>query len=79
MMVVADGGGGELTGITRSHHALMHTTHLAIDSKVADWQTDVTNWPSSLTITASWDVALAREWGAAMGEEQRGKGMQVCS
>lgn len=46
--------------------------------KVADWQTMVTNWPSSLTMAATWDTALMREYGAACGAEQRGKGMQVC-
>lgn len=36
-----------------------------------------TTWPSSMTMGASWDVAIAREYGAACGAEQRGKGMQV--
>ena len=30
-----------------------------------------------MTMGASWDVAIAREYGAACGAEQRGKGMQV--
>ena len=44
---------------------------------VADWQVNVTTWPSSMTMAASWDVDLLRQYGAACGAEQRGKGMQV--
>ena len=44
---------------------------------VADWQVNVTTWPSSMTMGATWDVKIAREYGAACGAEQRGKGMQV--
>ena len=44
---------------------------------LADWVTGVTNFPSSLTAVASWDVDLMRQYGAMMGVEQRGKGMQV--
>ena len=44
---------------------------------VADWQTDVTTWPSSMTMAASFDVDLMQKYGAAMASEQRGKGMQV--
>ena len=46
-------------------------------SGVADWQVNVTNWPSSMTMAASWDTELMQQYGAAMGSEQRGKGMQV--
>ena len=44
---------------------------------VADWCTDVTTWPSSMTMAASFDVALMKKYGAALGSEQRGKGFQV--
>jgi hypothetical protein len=44
---------------------------------VADWQINVTTWPSSMTMGATWDVKIAQEYGAACGAEQRGKGMQV--
>jgi beta-glucosidase len=43
----------------------------------ADWVTQVTTWPSSMTMAASWDVDLMEKYGAALGSEQRGKGMQV--
>ncbi len=44
---------------------------------IADWTTEVTNFPSSLTAVASWDVELMRRYGSVMGEEMRGKGMHV--
>lgn len=44
---------------------------------VADWVTEVTTWPSSMAMAASWDTALMQKYGAACGSEQRGKGMQV--
>jgi len=36
-----------------------------------------TCWPSALTASASWDVALMEEWGAAMGAEFRDKGADI--
>jgi beta-glucosidase len=36
-----------------------------------------TAWPSGLTIAATWDTALALQWGEAMGAEFRGKGANV--
>lgn len=30
-----------------------------------------------MTMGATWDVNIARQYGAACGAEQRGKGMQV--
>jgi hypothetical protein len=36
-----------------------------------------TNWPSGLTIAASFDLAMARLWGESMGAEFRGKGANV--
>ena len=36
-----------------------------------------TQWPSGLTIAATWDPLLAREWGTAMGLEFRAKGANV--
>ena len=36
-----------------------------------------TQWPSGLTVAATWDVQLAGEWGAAMGAEFRAKGANV--
>ena len=44
---------------------------------VADGLTNVTNWPSQLTVSMSWDRELMRTWGAAMGAEQRLKGTNV--
>lgn len=37
----------------------------------------VTAFPSPITLAATWDRALVRRWGAAMGAEQRGKGVAV--
>lgn len=36
-----------------------------------------TNWPSGLTIAASFDLEMARLWGESMGAEFRGKGANV--
>ena len=37
---------------------------------VANGNTDVTCWPSALTVVQSWDPALMAEYGAGMGLEQ---------
>lgn len=44
---------------------------------VADGVTEVTSWPSALTVAMAWDPQLARAWGAAMGAEQRIKGANI--
>eukprot|EP01012_Entosiphon_sulcatum_P010728 TRINITY_DN1634_c0_g1_i1.p1 TRINITY_DN1634_c0_g1~~TRINITY_DN1634_c0_g1_i1.p1 ORF type:complete len:686 (-),score=117.05 TRINITY_DN1634_c0_g1_i1:102-2159(-) len=44
---------------------------------VADLATNVTAWPSALTVAATWDRELIEQWGAAMAEEQRIKGSNV--
>lgn len=44
---------------------------------VADNVGEVTTFPSSLTVAASWDRELLHRYGAAVGREQRGKGMNV--
>lgn len=36
-----------------------------------------TQWPSSLTMAATWDRDMIREWGVAMGREFKGKGANV--
>ena len=36
-----------------------------------------TQWPSNLAISSSWDTALVREWGAAVGAEFAAKGANV--
>ena len=36
-----------------------------------------TQWPSGMTVAATFDPALARAWGAAMGAEFRAKGANV--
>ena len=44
---------------------------------VADGLLGVTAWPSVGTVAQSWRPDLFREWGEAMGAEQRGKGSSV--
>jgi beta-glucosidase len=39
--------------------------------------TDVTAFPAPITLAASWDRDLVRRWGAAMAEEERGKGVMI--
>ena len=41
---------------------------------VADGVTDVTCFPSALTVTATWDTDLMRQFGEAMAVEQKTKG-----
>jgi beta-glucosidase len=44
---------------------------------VADWLTNVTNFPSSLTAASAWDVDLMQRYGATLANEQRLKGSNV--
>jgi beta-glucosidase len=44
---------------------------------VADGMTQVTAWPSIMTLSQSWDVDLVRRAAAAMGAEERAKGAHV--
>jgi len=38
---------------------------------------DVTAFPAPIALAATWDRALVQSFGAAMGEEQRGKGVMI--
>jgi beta-glucosidase len=44
---------------------------------VADGVSNVTAFPAPVGIAASWDAALARQCGAMLGQEERGKGVHV--
>ena len=44
---------------------------------VGDGMAGVTAWPSAMAVAQAWDPALMQAWGAAMGAEQRGKGVNV--
>ena len=44
---------------------------------VGDEVTQVTCWPSAMTVVASWDRELMRMYGKGMGKEQRGKGSNI--
>ena len=44
---------------------------------VADGANNVTAFPAPITIAASWDVALSRQFGSVMGAEAWGKGVNV--
>eukprot|EP01102_Stenamoeba_stenopodia_P018578 TRINITY_DN6835_c0_g2_i1.p1 TRINITY_DN6835_c0_g2~~TRINITY_DN6835_c0_g2_i1.p1 ORF type:complete len:707 (+),score=174.47 TRINITY_DN6835_c0_g2_i1:128-2248(+) len=44
---------------------------------VGDGATDVTAWPSALTVVASWDVDMMYDFAAAMAVEQQGKGTNI--
>ena len=37
----------------------------------------VTSWPCAIALGATWDTALARRYGAALGREFRAKGANV--
>ena len=43
----------------------------------ADQTGQTTAWPSMLSVAATWDAALVRRWGEALGEEFRAKGANV--
>ncbi len=42
-----------------------------------DGHTGATALPAPVCLAATWDVALARQYGTCVGQEQRGKGAQV--
>lgn len=44
---------------------------------VADGVTQVTAWPSALTVTQSWDPDMLYAFGQAMGQEQAIKGTNI--
>jgi beta-glucosidase len=44
---------------------------------VADNVNNVTAFPAPICIGASWDTALARQYGTMLGQEERGKGVHV--
>lgn len=44
---------------------------------IGDGANNVTAFPAPITIAASWDVALSRQYGSMMGAEARGKGVSV--
>ena len=44
---------------------------------VADGVNNVTAFPAPICLGASWDIALARQYGIYMGAEARGKGVEV--
>src|SRR5260370_16450598 len=44
---------------------------------IGDGANNVTAFPAPIALAASWDIALARQYGAALGAEARGKGVQV--
>jgi beta-glucosidase len=44
---------------------------------VADNVNNVTALPAPICIAASWDTALARQYGTMLGQEERGKGVHV--
>jgi len=44
---------------------------------IGDGVNNVTAFPAPITIAASWDVALSRQYGSMMGAEARGKGVNV--
>lgn len=44
---------------------------------IGDGANNVTAFPAPITIAASWDVALSRQFGVMLGAEARGKGVSV--
>jgi hypothetical protein len=78
-LVLLQGAGGPGIGNTAPIERLgVPELHLEDGPNgVADWQVNVTTWPSSMTMAASWDTQRMKQYGVACGAEQRGKGMQV--
>jgi beta-glucosidase len=44
---------------------------------IGDGVNNVTAFPAPIALGASWDIALARQYGSFMGAEARGKGVEV--
>jgi beta-glucosidase len=44
---------------------------------IGDGANNVTAFPAPITLAASWDVALSRQYGGTLGAEARGKGVGV--
>jgi beta-glucosidase len=44
---------------------------------IGDNVDNVTAFPAPITLAASWDVSLARQYGVMLGSEARGKGVEV--
>jgi beta-glucosidase len=44
---------------------------------VADGMNGVTQFPAPIAVSASWDTNLAKQYGAAIGQEEKGKGVNI--
>ena len=77
--MVSGGSGGGYAGVIPANPRLGIPTLYLQDGPagVADGANNVTAFPAPITIAASWDVALSRQFGSLLGMEARGKGVSV--
>ncbi|KAH3756653.1 glycosyl hydrolase [Pelomyxa schiedti] len=78
-LAMVHGYGGAYAGTVRGNANWAIPTLTLEDGPqgVADGVTDVTCYPSALTVCATWDPELMREYGAAMAIEQLIKGTNI--
>jgi beta-glucosidase len=79
MSVMVAGAGGSYVGnIPNNTQLNIPALHLQDGpAGIGDGVNNVTAFPAPITIAASWDVALSRQYGSTMGSEARGKGVNV--
>jgi beta-glucosidase len=78
-IALVQGTGGPYVGNIATNQSLKIPTLGLEDGPagIGDGANNVTAFPAPITLAASWDIALARQYGAALGAEARGKGVQV--
>src|ERR1700720_3252623 len=76
--MVAAGGGSYVGNIPNNSRLGIPALNLQDGpAGIGDGVNNVTAFPAPITIAASWDVALSRQYGSMMGAEARGKGVNV--
>ena len=77
-ILVAGGGGSYVGNIPKNTRLGIPALNLQDGpAGIGDGVNNVTAFPAPITIAASWDVALSRQFGSMMGAEARGKGVNV--
>lgn len=79
MVAMVNGAGGSYVGNIPANAAPAIPALTLQDGPagIADGVTGVTAFPAPIALAASWDVPLARQYGVMLGNEARGKGVEV--
>ena len=76
--MVAGAGGGYVGNIPNNSRLGIPALNLQDGpAGIGDGANNVTAFPAPIALAASWDTALARQYGSYMGAEARGKGVDV--